>query len=94
MSYYGFPYHLYVSPYTMDSIVIKKTITMHQTNIKEMEPLIKTLLTPIFNMLVAYNFWWLDVYNKNKYLAFGLLSINILTLATLPIIIALIISHD
>lgn len=67
---------------------------MNQTNIKEMEPLIKTLLTPIFNMLVAYNFWWLDVYNKNKYLAFGLLSINILTLATLPIIIALIISHD
>lgn len=94
MSYYGFPYHLYVSPYTMDSIVIKKTITMNQTNIKEMEPLIKTLLTPIFNMLVAYNFWWLDVYNKNKYLAFGLLSINILTLATLPIIIALVISHD
>jgi len=52
-----------------------------------MEKLTKILLSPFFNSLVAYNFWWLNIYNKNKYLAFGLLSINILTLATLPIII-------
>ena len=52
-----------------------------------MEKLTKTLLSPIFNTLIVYNFWWLEIYNKNKYLAFGLLSLNILTLATLPIIV-------
>ena len=52
-----------------------------------MEKLTKMLLSPFFNSLVAYNFWWLNIYNKNKYLAFGLLSLNILTLTTLPIII-------
>tara|TARA_B100001939_G_scaffold44668_1_gene34462 strand:+ start:1175 stop:1348 length:174 start_codon:yes stop_codon:yes gene_type:complete len=52
-----------------------------------MEKLTKTLLSPIFNTIIVYNFWWLEIYNKNKYLAFGLLSLNILTLATLPIIV-------
>lgn len=56
-------------------------------SIKLMEKLTKTLLSPIFNTLIVYNFWWLEIYNKNKYLAFGLLSLNILTLATLPIIV-------